>query len=431
MAGGHTVLGQPNTKWRGAHFGSRKIASSTNSGVTVASKTYITAVPTGFVALIDKIAIVFSARLTAATNETLTITLNSQSMRFLARRDAATHRMKDYSIYPNGSLVVTEGNTLTMSCTTDFTWFTQVEYRLVPTVWAIQFGYLPGVPFVASAVVAAGATDLITSATVTPKRGLDVRGVAITGTQQNAAAGAAQEIMVGFWEPGVAVERKILKNCYGTASQVGTHDLIISNGRFRGPLGAISGTDASFGIRCTAGQATNAVVTVWGFFYPYFEGQKTWPGTGVPPAADTTAYTGGDYWWMFTEQVASGAVNVFPATSIAGRNLSLTIDGWCGSIAAQNGTGVTMTFGVVSPALTVGCPIVYNAIGGAAGDAGAVTKVFENMNMPWRSDIGPLALALAVLGGANPDKASFTAWGRFGGPSMSDGFRSSTYLTVS
>jgi len=276
---------------------------------------------------------------------------------------------------------------------------------------AVTAGYLPGTPFIATAGSAGSGApiDLITSATVTAARGLDVRGVVISGTQSNAASGAIKEIMVGFWDG--ATERKLVKNCYATANILASPQLVISNGLFRGPKG--------FGLRATFGEnGTNARVSVWGYFYT--DAQRTWPGTGVPPASATGAFDAGDYFWIYSENVAGLSVaNWFPTTTVANLKNTYVIDGVVCTIGGSTGDAAMFNVGFTDnvKSFVDGFPL------NAATAAGAVAYVREDMHMRL-SVADPVAFGIATLA-TDVDKACMLAWGRFGGEQLVPGANTS------
>lgn len=403
----------PRSKWRSASLGNRKIVCSPLTGVQAASNTYIPTVQAGYVALIDVIRITCQQQL-AAINATLTISLSGGSLRFISRADAAVSKNQDFSIFPNGSLVVTAGTAMTMQASVTSNWFTQVEYRLVPIIDAIAAGYLPGVPFVAS-VIAGAPTDIIAAATVTSTRGLDVQGMCITGSQQTATGAANKEVLIGFIDSGGATERKIVKNCYGGTNSVDNTPMLIDRCRVRGPLG--------YGIRATMGDA-NAAVSVWGFYYDTAQGQRTWPGTGLIPSAGD-AFDCSDYFWLYTEATAAAIYELFPATTGAKSRNTYTVDGFVGSVSGNTSTSniVGLAFGdTLAPC---GPSVLFSGEAGGAGNAGNSLGVFQNLGLPFRVD-GRVGVGVTT-GGAASAKVGALVWGRFGGNQYTDGYRTDLY----
>src|SRR5262245_56878270 len=120
------LLGRPNaTQFSKAMLKGKRVcaSASADSGATVAAKTYIpsgagfgntSVVPANMVALVD--AIYIKAYMGAgATTYTITLTTNSQSIALVARGTAAVTSTEDLSIYPNGSMVIMDGQNLQVS----------------------------------------------------------------------------------------------------------------------------------------------------------------------------------------------------------------------------------------------------------------------------------------------------------------------------
>jgi hypothetical protein len=409
---GHPVLGNPNSKFRAAGMrGMKSGCSPVATGVASAGpSTIIPALREGEVAVVHDVRMHCTLQASAAAQATNTWTLNGGTMKFTCWGDANSPTTTRYDFSPKGSLVIVPNGAnpvLTAQANVAQAWHMKVRYQRMRLVDAIQAGYMPGVPWVGTATGAAAPVDIVTAAAVTPKRGLEVRGFAITGKVSTAASGAIQEIMIGFFD-GAAVERKMVKNCYAKDTAQGSPQLIVGNCRIRGPVG--------FGIRHTpAENNANAQTAAWGFFYPSDQGQRTWPGTGIPPASATGAFTGGDYFWLYSEVVTNAtATNWFPTTTVANNRTPYVIDGIVCTLGGSNGDAAAFSIGfsdnakVVTEAFTMNCITVASS--------GAVAYVREDVNMELVV-ADPIAFAAANGGGGDVDKACFLAWGRFGASS--------------
>lgn len=409
----NNVLGSPNSKAVPALQNGRRIAVSPADAASL-SYTLIPTVPRNMVALIDDLYIRFTGTVAANTTYTLTLTANSQNLKFVARTDALANTTHNYDIHPKGSLMVLAGSTLAVTASAANQWMLQCEYRLVSQWEAMTGGYMPGIPFMASLVDpgTAVATDVITAATVTKLRGIDLRGLTITGYQNNAAAGASKEIMLEFYDG--TTSRKIIKNCYGTTALNNQKPLIISQCRIRGPRNAAPFTANSYGIRATFGGivAGDAAVNVWGFYYT--DTQHTSSGTGVPAASATAASDLGDQFWFYSEAVATGITEWYPSTTLGSGQRPIVIEGYSISMAGNTGDATTAALSK-SDGTSISLGVIFSGSLGTV--AGAITSVYEGQNILVSTGDRPSFGIVNILG--TIDKCGMTVWGRVGGPGRS------------
>nr|MBP7572309.1 hypothetical protein [Acidobacteriota bacterium] len=350
------------SKFRHAHRGT-KHSSSAAGGAATSAQTYITT-GAGQVAVIDKIVLRCALADAAASplSVKLTLTLNGSTMDFAWRTfDGATAGFaagRVYTLRPKGSLVVNPSSSLTMTSDTLGIVFARVDYRMVGIEEAISAGYLAGTTFniTHGNLVSGTRTALISAATVTSSRCLEINGFAITGNMATSTGASPGSVLLEFSDG--STHRKIVRNCYSSADPEHNNPMIVSDCVIRGPAG--------YGLYVTANKTVSGTdivrASVWGRYVPS-DRQSTFPGTGVAPGA-TDACDTGDYFWLYNENTTHlGTYEVFPSTTMARSENVCTLDGY--AISAGLHTGGALVFSIASAAIKSQYTAAPAAIGGA------------------------------------------------------------------
>ena len=365
------------------------------------------------VAIVDRVDITIMLLDQAAADTLVTMTINSQTMKFTGRCTTGRTRKAQYTLKPKGTMWVNPSSTMTIVCgTAGYVGQAFVRYRKMSVGRAIELGYRVSQFLCASSGTISGAgtpQSMIAASTVTANRCIEINGIAITGTLPTATSASQLEILLEFTNES-AIHRKIIKNCYGDSDPESGNPLIINDCVIRGPKG--------YGLRVTAG-ATGASVqaSVWGRYVDCpTSSTSTFPGTGVVPGA-TDALDTGDYFWVFSDRVTNGLDEIFPATTCATKSGTYVIDGYAAAMSVtKSGSG---TFGLVDTNSKCYTPLIVG-LGAAGGGtvAGCQVHVYEDLDLRFRLK-DRIGLATVVLGGTI-GQAGQLVWGRCGGPGLSD-----------
>ncbi len=408
------------SKFRHAHRGTKHSFSAV-TGAATSAQTYIT---TGVsqVAVIDKIVLRCALPDAAASPASIKVilTLNGSTMDFAWRTfDGSTAGFtsgRTYVLRPKGSLVVNPSSSLTLTSDTASLVFARVDYRMVGLEEAINAGYLAGTTFniTHGNLVSGTRTALISAATVTSSRCLEINGFAITGNMATSTGASPGSVLLEFSDG--STHRKIVRNCYSSADPEHNNPMIVSDCVIRGPAG--------YGLYVTANKTVSGTdivrASIWGRYIPS-DRQSTFPGTGVAPGA-TDACDTGDYFWLYNENTAQANYEVFPSTTMARSENVCTIDGY--AISAGLNTGAQCLFSVASAASSK----VYSAVMAGVGVA-SQTWVEDDLEMQVRVDDRPCLSIFNAAGTAT--NLGMLVWGRMGGPSLSAGQDAKNYTTAS
>lgn len=409
------------SKFRHAHRGT-KHSFSAITGAATSAQTYIST-DAGQVAIVDKIVLNCALPDAAASPASImaTVTINGVAMRFAWRTfDGSTAGFtssRTYVLRPKGTLVVNPSSSLTVTSDTASLVSARVDYRKIGLVEAVSAGYLPGTSFQISHgdLVSGTRTALISAATVTSSRCLEINGFTITGNMATSTGGSPGSVLLEFSD-GASTHRKIVRNCYSSADVEHNNPMIVNDCVIRGPAG--------YGLYVTANKTVSSTdivrATVWGRYIPS-DRQSTFPGTGVAPAA-TDACDAGDYFWLYNENTAQANYEVFPATTMANSENVCTIDGY--AISAGLNTGAQVLFSVSSAASSK----VYSAAMAGIGVASR-TWVEDDLEMQVRVDDRPALTVFNAAGTAT--NLGMLMWGRMGGPTLSAGQDAKNYTTAS